>query len=109
MKGLRAKGVLSAAVCAVAVFAILLPLAKSQQQPSSRDAVSEAQTVRQATEDRPEQQKSAHDRMDPTKAQASSPVFKTQPKEGMITGFDFVRDPLNAERPKQTLDDIIQK
>ena len=109
MKGLRAKSVLSAAVCAVAVFAVLLPLAKSQQQPSSRDAVSEAQTVRQATADRPEQQKSAHDRMDPTKAQASSPVFKTQPKEGMITGFDFVRDPLNAERPKQTLDEIIQK
>ena len=61
---------------------------------------------------RPEQQKSAHDRsdiFDPGRAEPASPVFKTQPKEGKVSGFDFARDPLNADRPNQKPEEIMQK
>jgi cytochrome c peroxidase len=101
---------------ALAAVLLLQPMISRGQQNTrkspSKDAVAEGQTTRQVTVDRPEQKKSAHDRSLAAKApqaEPSSPVFKTQPKEGKITGFDFFRDPLNAERPKQTLDEIIQK
>jgi len=61
---------------------------------------------------RPEQKKSAHDQADVFKAQKAppvSPVLADQPKRGSITGFDFYRDPLNADRPFTTLDEIMSK
>jgi len=77
-----------------------------------RDAIMEAQTPRGAPPTRPEQQKTEHDRTvgdAARKPPPASPVFKDQPKEGKITGFDFFRDPLNAERPFQTLEEIMAK
>jgi cytochrome c peroxidase/peptidoglycan hydrolase-like protein with peptidoglycan-binding domain len=75
------------------------------------EAVQEAQTPRMVPQDRPEQQRSAHDRSDrfqATQAQPSSPAFADQPDEGKVLGFDFFRDPLNAKRPMQTFDDVRQ-
>jgi len=76
-----------------------------------RDATAEAQTPRQVPTTRPEQQKTDHDQIDfdSRKAMPASPVFKTQPKEGQISGFDFYRDPLNADHPFTTFEVIMQK
>lgn len=77
-----------------------------------RDAVREAQTPRTAAAERPEQQKTDHDRSDAHKAAnapPASPAFKGQPKEGKITGFDFYKDPLGADRPGITFEEIMQK
>ena len=71
-----------------------------------------AQEPAAASIKRPEQQKTAHDRSDAfsaLRAEPSSRDFKTQPKEGKITGFDFYRDPLNADRAFQPFDEIMQK
>lgn len=75
------------------------------------DAVQEAQTPRVVDAKRPEQQKTAHDAdADKFKAGNAPPVnaaVKQQPKEGAITGFDFYRDPLNADKPMQTFGEIM--
>jgi cytochrome c peroxidase len=66
------------------------------------DAVQSAQQPAPAAERRPEQGKTSHDRsetFDARKAPAASPVFKTQPNQGTIGGFDFYKDPLGADRP----------
>ncbi|MDD5577648.1 MAG: cytochrome B6 [Methylobacter sp.] len=76
------------------------------------DAVADAQTSQKAPIERPEQKKTAHDRMDDfsaPNAAPSSPVFEDQPKEGKISGFDFYRDPLNADKPLQTPVSIMEK
>ena len=36
-------------------------------------------------------------------------MLKSQPKEGKISGFDFYRDPLNADHPQQSPEEIMQK
>lgn len=90
-------------------------LARAQEDKPTRaphDAVAEAQTPREVPIERPEQKKTEHDRsdiFDVRKAQPSSPVFEQQPKEGKISGFDFYRDPLNADRPYQDPAEIMQK
>ena len=61
---------------------------------------------------RPEQKKTPHDLSDvfkATNAKPSSPVTNDQPKQGKISGFDFYRDPLNADRPNQAPEEIVQK
>ncbi|WP_333876080.1 cytochrome B6 [Methylobacter sp.] len=78
----------------------------------SSDAVADAQTSKTARSDRPEQKKTEHDRSDSfsvLKAPPSSPVFKGQPKDGKVSGFDFYRDPLSAEQPYQKPEDIMKK
>jgi cytochrome c peroxidase len=80
--------------------------------PKPPDAVDQAQRPNDVPINRPEQQKTAQD--DPEKVKAanakpSSPVFKQQPKEGKISGFDFYRDPLNADHPFMTFDEIFAK
>lgn len=80
------------------------------QQP--RDAVAQAQQPSPAAIKRPEQRKTEHDRspaFDARNAKPSSPVFQSQPKEGKITGFDFYRDPLGADQPFQSPDEIAKK
>src|SRR4051812_12315531 len=85
------------------------------QNPPARpqpDAVQAGQQPTAASSNRPESQKSEHDRSGvfaAARAPASSPVSKTQPKEGKISGFDFYRDPLNADRPNQSPEEIMQK
>jgi cytochrome c peroxidase len=81
-------------------------------QAPPRDAVAEAQSVKGAPAIRTEQQKTEHDRsgvFDGRNAKPNSTATKAQPKEGKITGFDFFRDPLNAERPMQPPDEIQAK
>ena len=59
-----------------------------------------------------QQQKNAHDNADgfnPDKAAPSSPALQTQPKQGRLSGFDFARDPLNADRPGQSPEEIMKK
>jgi len=93
--------------CAIFVAWAQNPAARPQ-----RDAVAEAQQPQAVKTNRPEQQKSAHDQsdiFDPSRAEPASPVFKTQPKEGKVSGFDFARDPLNADRPNQRPEEIMQK
>src|SRR5206468_2090192 len=69
------------------------------------DAIQSAQTTRPTAATRPEQQLTAHDRpenFDANHALPISPVLAHQPKEGKISGFDFYRDPLNADKPMTT-------
>jgi cytochrome c peroxidase len=75
------------------------------------DAVQQAQTPREVAETRPEQKKSEHDQSSvflATKAPAVSPALKDQPKEGSIKGFDFYRDPLNADKPFTTFEEVMK-
>jgi hypothetical protein len=79
--------------------------ASSQSAPlqptAPREAVIEAQQSATVSNERPEQQKTEHDRSNLFDAQndkPSSPVFQTQPKAGKHSGFDFYRYPLNSER-----------
>ena len=75
------------------------------------EAVQEAQTPRAVPQDRPEQQPSEHDRSDlsqATRAQPSSTSFANQPDQGEVLSFEFYRNPLNAKRPTQTFDEIMQ-
>ena len=78
----------------------------------AQDAVQDAQTPRQVQQTRPEQQKTEHDRSDafsPAKAPRSSTALETQPQKGEVQGFDFARDPLDAKRPMQSPEEIVQK
>jgi cytochrome c peroxidase len=78
----------------------------------ANDAIADAQTPRTVRSDRPEQKKTDHDRSDifnAPKASPLSPVLNEQPKEGKISGFDFARDPLNADQPMQKSEDIVKK
>jgi len=92
------------------------PQQPATQQPvaqpkASADAVQEAQSPKPVELKRVEQQPTDHDRSDKfaaDNAAASSPVLKSQPEEGKINGFDFVRDPLNAPKPKTTFEEIMQ-
>ena len=74
------------------------------------DAVQEAQLPRAVPTQRPEQQLSDHDRagiFSASQALPASQVLPSQPDQGKVLGFDFVRDPLNAQRPMQTPEEIM--
>ena len=80
------------------------------QPPRDNDAVAEAQTQRRPKSDRPEERLTERDRAErfsPKNATPASPIFKDQPKQGRMTGFDFARDPLNADQPMLTLQQIM--
>ena len=77
-----------------------------------RDPAAEAKAVRAVPAERPEQQLTEHDRsdaFDPTKPAPISPALQDQPKQGRITGFDFARDPLNADKPFTTFEEVMEK
>ena len=85
--------------------------ARRRQPSPPPDAVAEAQTPRKVAVERPEQKKTEHDRSGAfagPNAPESSRVLEGQPEKGQITGFDFVRDPLNAQRPMQTAEEIMK-
>src|ERR1035441_5772617 len=100
---------------AVAILILCWVASSSAQQPPPRvpsDAVSSGQQPSVVQPSRPEQKKTAHDLSDvfnATNAKPSSPVVNDQPKQGKISGFDFYRDPLNADRPNQPPEEIVQK
>ncbi len=84
----------------------------SVQAGTLPDAIEDAQTPRQVPATRPEQQANDNDRPDrfaADNAPASSNALKTQPDEGKVKGFDFVRDPLNAKKPMQTFDETMKQ
>ncbi|WP_077730911.1 cytochrome B6 [Methylocaldum sp. 14B] len=92
------------------VFPVAVAAAQTNGKPL--DAVAEAQTPRAAPSSRPESQKSEHDRSGAFRAphaQPSSNAFGGQPDQGKVLGFDFYRDPLNAKRPMQTFEEIMQE
>ena len=102
----------AAALATLVAGSMTVAFSDTAKPEPQRDAVAEAQTPRPAPATRPEQQKTEHDRsgaFDAKNAKPNSPATKPQPKEGKITGFDFVRDPLNADRPGLTLDEIMAK
>jgi cytochrome c peroxidase len=74
--------------------------------------VAAAQTPESVPIERPEQKKTQHDLSDifnATRANPSSPAVGEQPKQGKISGFDFYRDPLNADQPFQQPTAIMKK
>src|SRR6187402_2442296 len=94
--------------CVVVLSAGQVP---QPQRPS--DAIEQAQQ-RPITSGpaRPEQSKTAHDQsgnFDAANAQPASPVTNDQANKGKITGFDFFRDPLNADRPNLKPEEIVRK
>jgi cytochrome c peroxidase len=85
-------------------FSLFFTWAQTPKTPPQRDAVAEAQKPTPVAAERVEQRKTEHDRstiFNAGSAPPSSPVFREQPKQGRISGFDFYRDPLNAEKPNQ--------
>ena len=74
-----------------------------------RDAVEQATRPAKAAPDRPEARRTDHDKSDVFKKPAPiSPALKAQPKGGRLTGFDFARDPLNADKPFTTFDEVMK-
>jgi cytochrome c peroxidase len=107
---LLAAGVLTACVVTTFSFQQSPPPQSPQQRPT--DAIDAAQMAVPAQAIRPEQQKTQHDRsaiFEMASAGPSSPVFRTQPKSGRITGFDFYRDPFNADQPFTRLEEIMKR
>jgi cytochrome c peroxidase len=86
------------------------PGAKTNPAPLP-DATEDAQTPRVVPVTRPEQTKTEADAPKKFMPESVPPVnaaVKDQPKGGKITGFDFYRDPLNADKPMQTLAEIME-
>src|SRR5947209_4611192 len=80
------------------------------EQDRPRDAIAEAQSVRDVPATRPEQKKTEHDRskgFDPPNIPPSSKALEDQPEKGQIQGFDFARDPLDAKQPLQSPEEIM--
>jgi cytochrome c peroxidase len=103
-------------VILVAGFIVVAPDVMTQRKESPErkappDAVLEAQTPGEVRATRPEQRKTEHDRsgvFDDKNARPSSTAFEDQPDKGKILGFDFYRDPLNAEKPMMTFEEIMK-
>ena len=60
----------------------------------------------------PEQKQTEHDKsekFDWKKPAPLTPALKDQPNGGRITGFEFSRDPLGADKPFQTFDEVMKK
>ncbi len=86
--------------------------AQSSSNNQATDPAAEAVAVREVRLERPEQQITEHDRspmFDSTKPAPLSSVLQSQAKSGRITGFDFARDPLNADKPFTTFDEVMKK
>jgi len=85
---------------------------KLQAVQRPKDAAADATAVQKVATERPEQQQTAHDRsevFDWRQPAPLSPALKGQPKEGRISGFDFSRDPLNADEPMTTFEAVMKK
>jgi cytochrome c peroxidase len=88
------------------------PADRRSASAQAPDPSAEAVAVRQVSAERPEQQITDHDRspaFDPTKPAPLNKALAEQPKDGRITGFDFARDPLNADEPFTTFEQIFER
>ncbi|CAL1239466.1 cytochrome B6 [Candidatus Methylocalor cossyra] len=109
---LRHKAILGGAG-AVCLGGAVLPVALEAGAPAAQpfDAVAEAQQPAALGGDRPEQQKTDHDRSTLFSADHAEPVSKAlaeQPDQGKVLGFDFYRDPLNSTKPEASFEEIFQ-
>src|SRR5689334_14633290 len=99
----------SLAILSAAIATIAGQVAQTQ---TTNDAVAAAQKTRNTAATRPEQSKTAHD-LSPVfsaaEAKPVSDVSELQPGKGKISGFDFYRDPLNAEQPNLNPIAIVRK
>ena len=103
--------VLAAALTALSLISLAQQNPPAPPAGKSTDAVQEAMTPRDVPRERPEQQLTNHDQSDTFAADNAAPsstAFQSQPEQGMINGFDFYRDPLNAKKPKQTFEETMQ-
>jgi cytochrome c peroxidase len=108
--------ILSIVIAAVGLACFMTGMAgtqeRKQQQEPPPDAVTNGQTHKSVPPTRPEQKKTDHDQSPAfsfKNAPAVSEVLKGQPKEGKVSGFDFFRDPLNADRPGTTFEEVMAK
>ncbi len=88
------------------------PTRASDGSAAPHDPASEVMAVHNVARNRPEQQITEHDRSDGfdyTKPAPLTSALKDQPKSGRITGFDFARDPLNADKPFTMFAEVKQK
>src|SRR3954468_17743922 len=84
----------------------------SENSQHAADPAADAIAVQNAPNERPEQKITEHDRspvFDITKPAPLTLDLKNQPKMGRITGFDFARDPLNADKPFMTFEEVMKK
>src|SRR4029453_13321361 len=99
--------------CVCVLVVCVLTALSLQQTPQKQpaDAVEAAQKPSPVPGSPPAEQKTEHERASIFRLEAvpSSSVFHTQPKGGRITGFDFYRDPLNADQPLVKFEDIMKK
>ena len=106
---------ISVAVLFLGCLAFIMTISAQQNSPNPSvppDAVGQAQGARGVPATRPEQKKTPHDAsaiFDAANAKPASPVSTDQPNAGKVTGFDFFRDPLNADRPNVKPEEIVRK
>lgn len=77
-----------------------------------RDPAAVAIEQRDVPKNRPEQEITDHDRskkFDPNVPAPITSAIKGQPKNGQMLGFDFARDPLNADKPFMTFEEVYRK
>src|SRR5947207_14074289 len=96
----RTRGfIASCSLIAATLIVLLVAGSNAQQNPTPappHDAVAQAQEPTPVLVTRPEQKKTDHDPsniFNATDAKPSSPVFKDQPKQAKVSGFDCYRDP----------------
>ncbi len=80
--------------------------------PVVQDPAAEATMAKKVAVQRPEQKVNSHDLADdfkPGKAPLSSQALASQPGKGRITGFEFSRDPLNADRPNAQFAEVMKR
>lgn len=98
-----------------ALAATLSRLAVGAEPPPHHplpDAIQDAQSSRPSEKLRVEQKLNAHDQSDlfqAANAEPESSVFKTQPKKGENSGFDFYRDGLNTDRPMTPAEEVVKE
>lgn len=106
--------VIAISITAVGVLVGLWSAPSVGQTPGPRPAADAVQGAQQSTpvpESRPEQRKTEHDRsraFDPSAAPPASNALPGQPDGGDAKGFDFARDPFNAQKPMQTFEEIMK-
>src|SRR5262245_61935547 len=106
----------SFALCVPLVTGVLLGSwvvrAAPQQPQPVRDPAAEALKAQPVPEERPEQKQTEHDRSGAFDWKNPAPVstaLKDQPNGGRISGFEFSRDPLGADKPFTTFVEVMKK
>jgi cytochrome c peroxidase len=100
---------LAAALVLLVRAAAQVPNAAPAKPP--HDAIADAQTPREVPVERPEQEKTAHDRSDvfaPSQALPTTQALADQTDQGRFVGFDLYKDPIGAMKPGMTVDEVFK-